>query len=93
LLWKGFIQGQKLKSFLNSLIGDVKFKDLEIPLAAVTADVEIMEEFTITEGSVIEALRASISMPAISTPVKWHNRFFMTFFISPKPRFIPTGKE
>lgn len=75
LLWKGFIQGQKLKSFLNSLIGDVKFKDLEIPLAAVTADVETMEEFTITEGSVIEALRASISMPAISTPVKWHNRF------------------
>lgn len=70
LLWKGVIQGQKLKSFLNSLIGDVKFKDLEIPLAVVTADVETMEKFIITEGSVIEALRASISMSAISTPVK-----------------------
>lgn len=77
LLWKGFVQGQKVKSFLNSLIGDVKFKDLEIPLAVVTADVETMEELIITEGSVIEAVRASISMPAIFIPVKWDNRFLI----------------
>ena len=75
--WKGFIQGQKAKAFLISLIGDIKFKDLEIPLAVVTTDVETMEEFIIKEGSVIEAVRASMSMPGVFTPVRWHNRFLI----------------
>ncbi len=77
LLWKGFVQGQKVKSFLSSLIGDIEFKDLEIPLAVVAADVQSMEEIIISEGSVIEAARASISMPAILTPVKWGDRFLI----------------
>ena len=75
--WKGFIQGQKAKDFLISLIGDIKFKDLEIPFAVVTTDIETMEELIIKEGSVIEAVRASISMPGIFTPVRWHNRFLI----------------
>jgi NTE family protein len=77
LLWKGFVQGQKVTSFLSSVIGDVKFKDLEIPFAVVAADVESMEEVIINEGSVIEAVRASISMPVIFTPVKWGDRFLI----------------
>ena len=76
-LWKGFVQGQKVESFISSLIGDVKFEDLEIPLAVVAADVESMEEVVINKGSVIEAVRASISMPVIFTPVKWGNRFLI----------------
>ncbi|MCD6600274.1 MAG: patatin-like phospholipase family protein [Dehalococcoidia bacterium] len=75
--WKGFIQGQKVKDFLISLIGDIKFKDLEIPFAVVTTDIETMEELIIKEGSVIEAVRASISMPGIFTPVRWHNKFLI----------------
>jgi len=77
VLWKGFLQGQKVKSFLNSILGDVKFKNLAIPLAVVTTDINSMEEIIITEGSVIEAVRASISLPAIFTPVKWENRFLV----------------
>jgi NTE family protein len=77
LLWKGFVQGQKVKSFLSSIIGDVKFKDLAIPLAVVAADVDSMEEIIIKEDSVIEAVRASIPQPVIFTPVKWKNRFLI----------------
>jgi NTE family protein len=77
LLWKGFVQGQKAKALLHSLIGDVKFEDLEIPLAIVAADAENMEEIIINEGSVIEAVRASISMPVIFTPVRWRDRFLI----------------
>jgi Predicted esterase of the alpha-beta hydrolase superfamily len=75
LLWKGFVQGQKVKSFLRSVIGDVKFEDLAIPFAVVATDVESMEEIVINEGSVVEGVRASISMPVIFTPVRWGNRF------------------
>ena len=77
LLWKGFVQGQKVKSFLSSIIGDVKFEDLEIPFAVVAADVESMEEIVINKGSVIDAVRASISMPVIFTPMKWGDKFLI----------------
>jgi len=77
LLWKGFVQGQKVKSTLSSIIGDVKFEDLQIPLAVVAADVESMEPVVIKEGSVIDAVRASISMPVIFTPMKWGDRFLI----------------
>ena len=77
LLWKGFVQGRKVKSFLSSIIGDVRFEDLEIPLSVVATDVQSMEEVVINEGSVVEAVRASISMPMIFTPVKWKGRFLV----------------
>ncbi len=77
LLWKGFVHGEKAKSFLSSLIGDVKFEDLEIPLTVVATDVESMERVVIKEGSVTEAVRASISMPVIFTPVQWGDRFLI----------------
>jgi len=77
LLWKGFVQGQRAKSFLSSIIGDVRFEDLEIPLSVVATDIQSMEEIVINEGSVTEAVRASISMPMIFTPVKWRGRFLV----------------
>ena len=77
LLWKGFVQGEKAKLFLSSIIGDVRFEDLEIPLSVVAADVQSMEEIVLSEGSVVEAVRASISMPMMFTPVKWRGRFLI----------------
>ncbi|TET40997.1 MAG: hypothetical protein E3J66_06045 [Dehalococcoidia bacterium] len=76
-LGKGFLHGQKVKSLLSSIIGDVKFEDLEIPFVVVAADARNMEEIVINTGPVIEAVRASMSMPVIFTPVKWGNRFLV----------------
>jgi NTE family protein len=78
LLGKGFLHGQRVKSLLTACIGgDIKFEDLEIPLAVVAADVQSMEEVVIDKGSVIEAVRASISLPVVFTPVKWGSRFLI----------------
>jgi len=77
LVGKGFVRGQTVTSFLSCLTGEVKFKDLEIPLAVVAADVESMEEVVIKEGSVLEAVRASIAMPVIFCPVRWGTRFLI----------------
>ena len=77
LLFKGVIHGKKVKEILRTLIGDVEFKDLKIPLAVVATDVSTGEEMIIKEGSVIEAVRASVSIPAIFMPVKLNNRFLM----------------
>ena len=77
LLFKGVIHGKKVKELLKAVIGDVEFKDLKIPFAVVATDVNTGEEVVIKEGSVIEAVRASISIPAIFTPVKFKNRFLI----------------
>lgn len=77
LLFKGVIHGKKVKELLKAIIGDVEFKDLKIPFAVVATDVNTGGEVVIKEGSVIEAVRASISIPAIFTPVKFKNRFLI----------------
>ncbi|MDY7018587.1 MAG: patatin-like phospholipase family protein [Chloroflexota bacterium] len=77
VLGKGLIHGRKIREILRTIIGDVKFEDLGIPLAIVAADAQTSEEIVFTEGSVIEAVRASISLPVIFTPVKWEHRFLI----------------
>jgi len=75
--WKGFVHGEKVKLFLNTLIGETNFEELEIPFAAVAVDIESLEEIVIDKGPVLEAVRASISLPVIFTPVKWQGRFLV----------------
>ncbi len=77
LLFKGVIYGKKVKELLKTLIGDVEFKDLLMPLAVVATDVNTGEEVIIREGSVIEAVGASIAIPGIFMAVKFKNRFLM----------------
>lgn len=77
LLGKGFVHETKIKSILNSIIGDVNFEDLEIPLAVVATDLQSMEEVVISKGPVLEGVRASISMPVMFPPAKWGNRFLI----------------
>lgn len=77
LLYKGIINGKKVKEFLKMLIGDIEFKDLKIPLVIVATDANTGEEVILKEGSVIEAVRASISIPAVFTPVKLGGRFLL----------------
>ena len=74
---KGFIHGHKVKELLKTIIGDVRFEDLRIPLAVVATDINTGDEVVIKEGSVIEAVRASISVPAIFAPVRLLGRFLI----------------
>jgi NTE family protein len=77
VLSKGLLSGEKVKEFLKSVIGDVEFKDLKIPLAIVATDLDSGEEVVFKEGSVLDAVRASISMPAVFVPVKIGNRYLI----------------
>ena len=77
LLFKGVIHGKKVKELLKTLIGDVSFGDLKIPLTVVTTDVNTGEEVVIKTGSVVDAVRASISIPAIFMPVKLNDKFLI----------------
>ena len=76
-LKKGFIYGRRIEELLYFLIGDVAFDELKIPLAAITTDINTGQEMVIREGSVIDAVRASISIPAIFVPVKVKDKFLV----------------
>jgi NTE family protein len=75
LFKSGVIKGDKIKTLLASYIGSkTRFSDLRIPLACVATDIETGEEIVIDQGSVLEAVRASISIPGIFNLVKYDKR-------------------
>ncbi|MFC1908330.1 patatin-like phospholipase family protein [Chloroflexota bacterium] len=74
----GFIKGNKFKELLTSVIGNnLKFSDLIIPFACVATDINTGEEVIFDSGSVTEAVRASISIPAIFSAVKSGGRYLV----------------
>ena len=74
----GLIQGEKIKGLLEPVIGgDIEFGELRIPFACVATDIRTGEEVVISHGSVLEALRASISIPAVFTLVEWEGRYLV----------------
>jgi NTE family protein len=50
----GFISGNRIKSLLKVIIGDVDFKELSVPFACVACDLYTGEEVIINKGSVLE---------------------------------------
>ncbi|PKP33727.1 MAG: hypothetical protein CVU00_10205 [Bacteroidetes bacterium HGW-Bacteroidetes-17] len=67
---QGLVKGDKVFNKMKEFIPDVNIEDLNIFYTAVAADIINKEEVVFTKGSIFEAIRASISIPTIFTPVK-----------------------
>lgn len=59
-----------LAGFIERSLGVSTFDDLEIPFAAVAADVVAGEKVVLTEGPVARAVLASAAIPAVFPPVE-----------------------
>jgi NTE family protein len=78
LTHSGLISGKKIEEMLNDLaLEDRTFDDLKIPFAAVATDIESGAEVILTQGKVIDAVRASISIPGVFTPVKYQDYYLV----------------
>ncbi len=64
----GLFKGEKLIQFFEKHFVDRDFADLPLPFACVATDLESGREIWLREGSVAEAVRASIAMPGLFTP-------------------------
>lgn len=71
----GLISFAQLEMWIKQMIGDVDIRDLALPFAAVTADLERGQMVVLREGSVAQAVRASCSVPGLVTPVEINGRF------------------
>lgn len=67
---KSIFKGEKIIEVLNGMIGDRNIENLSIGFTAVATDINEQKEIWLTQGSLFEAIRASIAVPTIFSPVK-----------------------
>lgn len=73
----GLVEGKRFMTRLKSFLGDIQFSDLELPLVCVATDIMTGEEALLCEGSVVDAVRASISVPGLMIPVRQGGRYLV----------------
>ena len=66
----GLIDGKKVSGFIRSHVKEINIEELSVPFCAVSTDMNTGKQVAIRKGDIIEAVRASISVPGIFTPVK-----------------------
>ncbi len=67
---QGLIKGDRVFNKVKSFFPDRNIEDLDISYTAVAADITNMKEVVFTKGSLFDAVRASVSIPTVFTPVK-----------------------
>ena len=73
----GLIGGNHLVAEMQSQIGDIKIEDLPQPFVAVTTDLGTGHEIWLRQGPLVEAMRASFSLPGVFPPVKIDNQWLV----------------
>ncbi len=78
---RGLIDGQKLSDLLSRLTRaahDIEdFNDLPIPFACMAADIATGEPVLLSKGSLPQAIRASMAIPTVFTPVEIDGRLLV----------------
>ena len=64
------MKGERVIEAMKEVVPDVDIRELPIPYCAVATDCATGNEVVFRSGSLYEAIRASISMPAVFSPVR-----------------------
>ncbi len=73
----GLIQERRINALLKSVIEDLQFSQLKRNFCCVATDMYSGEQIVFNEGSLLEAIRASISVPGIFKPVISRGRYLV----------------
>lgn len=74
---RGIFTGNNAIEWLSGLIGRETFDDLDIPFVALATDVDTGESVVLRDGPVSSAVRASISIPGLFTPIHRDGRILV----------------
>lgn len=74
---QGFVKGERVFKAMEEFIGDLDIESLPIPFTAVATDITNQKEVYYKTGSLFKALRASVAIPTILTPVVENNRMLI----------------
>ena len=67
---QALFKSKKMRAQLDLYLGEKTFEDLKIPFSCVAVDLISGSPVTFTEGSVVDAVLASSSMPTVCRPVE-----------------------
>lgn len=67
---QGFLKGERVFEVMKERLSLPEIENLPIPFAAVATDLISRQEVWFRSGNLIQAMRASIAIPGIITPVK-----------------------
>ncbi|MEA3374699.1 MAG: patatin-like phospholipase family protein, partial [Chloroflexota bacterium] len=70
MLQGGLFEGQKVREYLSDHLGDCTFDQLRLPLTLVSVDLNSGETVYLNQGRVADAVRATIALPGLFTPVE-----------------------
>jgi NTE family protein len=71
LSYRGLVRGERIYNLIADTIGpDLIFDDLALPLAMTAVDAVSGCEVVLNEGKVVDAVRATISVPGVFRPVE-----------------------
>jgi len=70
---QGFVKGERVFRAIEEFIGDHQIEDFKIPFTAVSADITNKKEVHYRTGSLFKALRSSIAIPTVFTPIREGN--------------------
>jgi NTE family protein len=70
----GLIKGEKLMAFFERTFVDRPIENLKLPFAAVACDLLTGAETWLQKGSTADAVRASIALPGLLTPVHYQGK-------------------
>lgn len=86
----GAMRAGKVMGKLKELIGDICIEDLPIPLTTVATDLTRQREVWFQSGSLLQAIRASIAVPGLITPLRIGDQILVDGgLLNPLP-IIPT---
>lgn len=73
----GLMSGKKIYKTLKGYLGAVTFEQLKIPLRICAVDIENGTKVIFKEGAVLDAVRASLSIPGIFLPYEYQGRLLV----------------
>ena len=74
---RGFFHGRQVTRFMESFLGDKTFQDLRVPVKIIAASLNTTQQVVFESGRVVDALRASISIPGIFRPFHWKGQILI----------------
>ncbi len=73
----GFFKGNQISRYLETYLGKKTFQDLKIPVKVIAANVFTSDEVVAEVGSVVDAIRGSISIPGIFRPFLYRGEYLI----------------
>ena len=85
----GLLSNKNVGKIITDTLGDVKFEDSNIPLAAIATDISTGNKVVLTKGRVADGVMASTCIPGVFLPVEINGELLVDGVLSKTFRLLP----